>query len=521
MSDEIKTNEIVEEVVENEVHNEDLEEMTELDHTEEVSQDDTDDQENLEEVESKPKKKSKGAFVIDPKTGKKKMKKSIIALIVFACIFAVIGVTILGYYLNAKLSMSDSTLGDAPENFGMSFAANDDLYTDYSDHFAQFKTEIEAGMAEGATDEEKVLAAYIIYRVASLSYHNAPEVAKYTTGKGRAAGTLNMTKMFEEPLSVGGGMDLTSTYYSILDEDGNKYTAQEEYTQFPKGSITASEEALVGIGEMFIPPMLAFARRAIVTPDYTTTWNGSATSATITAEGVTGKFTDSKNKYVTKTAEEVAELAKKYERVYGEDWGDDYGLKAPDLSIHVVNLDTIIPSSVEITEKTGVDIKGRSIEYYEVKFEVNPEAIIGKGTDEEGNEFDIHATYYAEQLYLANAGLDFLNSLGEYGLRYTELKVTMSVFENGYIRTWETDETWKMQANILHEGVVDACGDTTCILESGNESREYYCYDHDTIMQGFVNRWIGDSKIVGKPMADLPFADKLEGYEKQEYGTYR
>ena len=515
MTDDIKTNEmeIVEEVNETEVP--ETEELTELNSADELLE------EVQEESKAKKKEKTKGAFYIDPKSGKKKMKKGLIALISIVTIIAVITCSIFITMAAIRGAMKGSEIADAPENFGVSFASNNDLYTDYSDHFAQFEDQIEAGMKDDATDAEKVLAAYIIYRVASLSLHNAPEVAKYSTGGGEAGGTLSMSKMFTDPLSVGGGMDMTSTYYTIADGEGNKYIAQEEYTQFPEGAITASEDYLVSIGEMFVPAMLAFARRSIVTPDGTVTWNGGSTSAVITKDGVTGKFKDSKNNYAIKTAEEVAEVASKYERPYDETWGDDYGLTAPDLSIHVINTDTIIADSVVITEKYGEDVNGRAVKYYEVAFEVNPEAIIGKGTDEEGNEFDIHATYYAEQLYLANAGLDFLNALGEYGLRYTELKVNMTVFENGYIRSWSTDETWKMQANILHEGVVDACGETTCVLSSANFSSEYYCYDHDTIMQGFVNRWFGASKYVNKPIEDLPFADKLAGYEAQEYGSYR
>ena len=63
--------------------------------------------------------------------------------------------------------------------------------------------------------------------------------------------------------------------------------------------------------------------------------------------------------------------------------------------------------------------------------------------------------------------------------------------------------------------------DISCTLTSNNFSEEAYCYEHDTIMQGFVNRWIGDNQYVNKPIEELPFYDNLEGIEKQEYGTYR
>ena len=167
------------------------------------------------------------------------------------------------------------------------------------------------------------------------------------------------------------------------------------------------------------------------------------------------------------------------------------------------------------------DAKAASPLPAKVIFDVDVNAIVGQGVDAEGNTFDIHATWYAEQLYLANAGLDFLNSLGNYSLRYSELKVNMTVFDNGYIRTWSTDETWIMSANITHDLVVKLFGSASATLTSKNESSEVYCYNHDTIMQGFVNRWIGGNENVGMPMSELPFADKLAGYEAQEYGTYR
>ena len=78
-----------------------------------------------------------------------------------------------------------------------------------------------------------------------------------------------------------------------------------------------------------------------------------------------------------------------------------------------------------------------------------------------------------------------------------------------------------MSANITHDFVVNMFKKASATLTSKNASSEVYCYDHDTIMQGFVNRWIGDNENAGVPMSSLPFADKLAGYEKQEYGTYR
>lgn len=509
MSDEIKTNDTVEEVAE---------EVTELDNEETVSQDDATEQavEDAETAEPKKKAKKDAIFKINPKTGKKRLRGWLVTLITIVTIIAV-GTASVFIALEALSSGgTDSTIADAPGTFGEGIAKNNNIYTTYEDLVAQFEDEIKAGMASDATDEEKVLAAWILYRIASMADYNAPEKAKYATGGGRATGDLLIG---ESAISVGGGMNMTSTYYTILDAQGNKYVAQEEYTQVPAGTVEASSNGkpnnmFISAGEAALPAFLGFARRGIVTPDKTVTWAGANESSVISETGVTGKFADKEKQFNVLTAEEAAEKASAYERDYGANWGDAYGGTAPDLSIHVINLDTIIPDSVKITKELFSD-------YYTVAFDVDVNAIVGQGVDAEGNTFDIHATWYAEQLYLANAGLDFLNSLGNYSLRYSELKVNMTVFDNGYIRTWSTDETWIMSANITHDLVVKLFGSASATLTSKNESSEVYCYNHDTIMQGFVNRWIGDNRYVGMPMSELPFADKLAGYEAQEYGTYR
>ncbi len=509
MSDEIKTNDTVEEVAE---------EVTELDNEETVSQDDATEQvvEDAETAEPKKKAKKDAIFKINPKTGKKRLRGWLVTLITIVTIIAV-GTASVFIALEALSSGgTDSTIADAPGTFGEGIAKNNNIYTTYEDLVAQFEDEIKAGMASDATDEEKVLAAWILYRIASMADYNAPEKAKYATGGGRATGDLLIG---ESAISVGGGMNMTSTYYTILDAQGNKYVAQEEYTQVPAGTVDASSNGkpntmFISAGEAALPAFLGFARRGIVTPDKTVTWAGANESSVISETGVIGEFANKEKQFNVLTAEEAAEKASAYERDYGANWGDAYGGTAPDLSIHVINLDTIIPDSVKITKELFSD-------YYTVAFDVDVNAIVGQGVDAEGNTFDIHATWYAEQLYLANAGLDFLNSLGNYSLRYSELKVNMTVFDNGYIRTWSTDETWIMSANITHNIVVSWFGSASATLTSKNQSSEVYCYNHDTIMQGFVNRWIGDNEKVGMPMSELPFADKLAGYEAQEYGTYR
>lgn len=551
MSDEIKTNEIVDEVVENDVpETEDVaetEEVKDLDNAEDVTEDVTEEtlqpeevaEESADDADSKKKKKKDLVFKINPKTGKKQMRGWLIGLIVFVLVVVIAVSSVLIYVAQVGDSLSGSAgRVPAPKGFdNEDYAFDDAFYAKYEDYTEQlegyeellekcltvYDPETKEVVREPeATNEEKVLAAWILYRVASKADFYAPEKAKYSIGGGFAGGILKLPKMFKEDLEVGGGMDMSSTYYTILDEQGNKYIAQEEYTQFPEGSITASDEDLIFWGEFGIPVLLAFARRGIVTPEKTVTWNGDNVSAKITEDGVTGDFVDKKGNYKTLTAQEQAEAEKVYKRVYGDDWGDEYGGKAPDLSIHVINTDTIIPESVVITAMSAKDADGKEIKIYNVKFDVDVYYVMDKGADgEAGTKDDVTPTWYAEQLYLANAGLGFLEGLGGYDLSYDKLSVTMEVFENGYIRSWTTDETWIMSADITHKDIVPICGVGNCKLTSQNYSEEYYTYDHDTIMQGFVNRWIGDSKNVEIPMSSLPFAEELAKYEKQEYGTYR
>ena len=546
MSDEIKTNDTVEEVVETEVP--ETEEVNDnVDETEqELSQVDTAEQavedeqtvadEPAEEAEPKKKPKKDAIFKINPKTGKKRLRGWLITLITIVTILAVGTASVFIALEALAAGMAGVVVGGAPANHGAAIVEGDANYVSYADKIEQFKSEIEAGMKEDATDEEKVLAAWILYRIASMADYNAPEKAKYTTGGGRATGELKVAK---STMVVGGGLEMTSTYFTILDEQGNKYVAQEEYTQVPANSVEAiangkPNNVFVSAGEAALPRFLGFARRGIVTPEKTVTWAGANESTVIDGEnGVTGKFEDKEKSYTVLTAEDAAKKASVYERVYGDDWGDVYGGTAPDLSIHVINPQTIIADSVKIFEVAedildeegnvkyakGTDLKGNPVIYYAVEFKVDPTVVVAKGVDEEGNEFDIHTTWYAEQLYLANAGLDFLNSLGNYSLRYSELNVEMTVFKNGYIRTWSTDETWIMSADITSDEIPKMFKPAGAVLTSKNYSTEFYCYDHDTIMQGFVNRWFGDN--VDMPMSDLPFASKLAGYKAQKYGTYR
>ena len=452
-----------------------------------------------------------------------------IALIVFAVIVAIVGCTLLGVFWDIWFTeQTDSNLGQFYKPFGHSPLTiekeSDSIYMDYTDHFTQFSDEIEKAMEPDATDDEKALAAYIIYRVGCLSNATATEKAKYSIGGGDASGTLSINK---DTYNVGGKMNMTSTYYTIMNsKDGQKmptsldragidafkannetYVAYEEYTQIPADGIWSDDPSLVDTGNMVIRAILPFARRIIETPEGKITWSGNAQSAVITPESATGEFKGTAGEFKKQTKEEVIEESK-YLRDYSDpSWFDIYGLTAPDLSLHVITPKTILGSTVEITKLDGVTVDGKSAPYYSVKFKVDTETY--RFTDES-------PTRYAEALYRMYVPDMIFDYVDDYSYYYDKLEVEMTVFENGYVRTWSTNERWVMQGSFSVFALKLAAQ-----IAAETFSTEAYCYEHDTIMQGFVNRWIGDHKHADAPMNELPFYNQLKDYEQQPYGTYR
>ncbi len=448
------------------------------------------------------------------------MKKSIwrrkwfIALLIVLSVIILAGGIVLAIYWDLLTAEPQSSvLGTYYGLFGYApLTGSETYYADYSDLFVSYDEEIQAGMSSQATDQEKVLAAYIIYRIACLSNATALQKAKYSVGSGLATGNVFLFDS-EEPLAVSGGMNLNATYYDLLypfeqpqqiaDVYGENYTSfgvSEEYTQIPEGAVTSNREGLTRFGELFLMSSLPFARRSIYDEEQKTIWNGEATTCAINETSSVAKFkTKSRN---FKTVD--IGVSAPHSRVYGDDWGDPYGLTAKDLSIHVINTDTIIPSSVIINEHTGTDVVDNPAPFYTVTFEIDTEN--GRGTDSS-------ATYYAEQLYLSEAPSAFTAYLSNYHMYYTYLKINFSVFDNGYLRTWGTDETWEMYGEVT--------GIATATIVSNNNSTEAFCYDYDTIMQGFVNRYFGDISEVNRPRSALPFNDLLLEFEPQEYGSYR
>lgn len=286
--------------------------------------------------------------------------------------------------------------------------------------------------------------------------------------------------------------------------NAEKYLVSEEYTQIPADGVSASSEALVDLGEPLLRKTLPFARRGIVMPDYRVLCHGEPSSAVITKEGTTANF-GTRTKYEITRTEEAREKSK-FIRNYPEDYFDEYGLSAKDASLFVINLDTIKGETVEITKHMGKDLEGNDVSYYNVEFEIDCDT--NKGTEKS-------ATYFAEQFYTEMTPDMFKSYLQDYSLLYSGLKIGLSVYENGYFRTFKTEEKWEMKGLASFIIKLDAS------IYSVNQTTEYFSYDYDTVWQGFSNRYFGDNENVNLPREKLPFYSILEKFEPQEYGTYR
>lgn len=441
-------------------------------------------------------------------------RKWFIALIIVLGVIVIAASVVLGIFWDLITQKpQESVLGTYYGLFGYAPMVGDDTYfIDYSNKMLTYKNEIEAGMDEDATDSEKVNAAYIIYRIACLSNATCLQKAKYSIGSGIATGSVYLLDN-EDPIEVSGGMNLNATYYdliypfikpsdvsSVYGDSYQSYGVSEEYTQIPLGAVTSNHEGLTRIGEIFLNSSLPFARRSIYDKTHKIVWSGNATTCVISEDKSVADFSAKSRNFRNFNYEEQSSII----REYNEDWGDEYGSTAKDLSIHIISPDTIIADTVQITEHLGTTINDDSIPFYTVKFEVDTET--ARGTENS-------ATYFAEQLYLSEAPVAFTSYLSDYSMNYTYLKVDFSVFNNGYLRTWGTDETWEMRGEIT--------GIATATVTSNNNSVEAFCYDYDTIMQGYVNRYFGDIDKVNEPKSALPFYDLISNIEAQEYGNYR
>lgn len=388
-------------------------------------------------------------------------------------------------------------------------------YIDYSAKFTEFAPQIEAGIQENASPEEKALAAYIIYRIGCLANATLPYKARYGTGSGSATGVVYMDG---SEITVAGGMNVAATSNEIrypLSKPSSVeevygpsyqlYVAGEEYTQIPMEGVTSSVSSILVLAEPILRITLPFARRYISTPEQKIVWDARIGTCRISEDSSLADFPVRERNITIRPQADIKaeEIAKGSARDYDESWGDIYGLTAHDMALHIINPSTILGDTVVIKKEVGTDINLRLIDFYSVEFEID--TVSNRGTTES-------ATYYAEQFYKAQAPDVFINYLEDYFLYYSDLKVKYEVFNNGYFRTWSTTETWTMGGKV---------GDALVELISKNDSMEAYCYDYDTVMQGFVNRYYGDQTHVNKPMSALPFYDMLKGYTPEEYGVYR
>lgn len=451
----------------------------------------------------------------------KKVRKlsnfAITIIVVVVLVFTgVLGFLSWYFYDMIKHKPSASVLGDkfgtfafAPVTTGI--GAN---FDDFSNRFQMYSSEIEAGMKENATSDEKKLATYIIYRIGCLATDKAMHYAKYVVGSGVAKGVVGGSGI--KNVEVEGKINICSSYYNLtwpqkknanlsdIHNNYSKYQVSEEYTQVPDKGVSSNASIIADLGEPLIRKTLPFARRSILTPDNRVVCYGEPSSAVINEDGAYANFS-TRTKYNVMSTDKFEETSL-FVRKYPSGWGDSFGLEAYDASMFIINLDTIKGETVKITKHMGENLKGKEIPYYQVDFEIDCQT--NKGSDKS-------ATYYAEQFYTEMTPMEFKSYLRDYSLLYSGLTIGMTVFESGYFRTFSTGEKWDMNGKAKFVLTLDAH------LASNNQTTEYFSYDKQTVWQGFSNRYFGDNSSVNLPRERLPFYSELKKYKPEKYGDYR
>lgn len=330
------------------------------------------------------------------------------------------------------------TFGEAP----------DLSVTGYNDYSSRFITVAEAGMAPGATEAEKLEAAYAIYRVGCYTYFTAPYRAERIYGGGGA---------FTANEAIGGFADVFQKSYKVNLNDGNKYSY---YGYFESFAQLYEARGVPGNIASIVGALITFSDKETTSPEGMTFWEGIKGSAIIDGNGATGMFRPQDIVFKSQ-AELNAENNKKIDdgrlRVYDESWWDEYGHDSPEKTQHTINKNTIDPSSIVISKKS--DKNGDY--YYSVEFDVI--------CNEESTGFEAN-------------NLKAISSLVK-SIRYDYLRINVEVYESGYMRRWNSKEAWIGELDV-YIGVFGGV--------SASNADTYMSYNKNVVLQGLEEHWFGD-----------------------------
>lgn len=325
----------------------------------------------------------------------------------------------------------------------------------FQDYSARFETAVLAGLASGATQAQRLEAAYALYRIGCYTYFTAPYRAERSFGNGYG-GIPDGT--------VGGYMDVFNRSFKIHSSDASKpYTYHGYYENFSQISEVKGPSALLRF-KSFVAAALTAAEMECDAPQGRTKHNGIKGSAILDHEGGTATFQDKGIEFTSRAKIEedtAADIAANKRRSYGEDWYDQYGLDAPEKTQHTMNKETINPNTLELEKMT--DNKGST--YYRAKFDII--------CNEDSTGFEAQSIKGTSSIIEA--------------IVFDYLSVEIEVYESGYLRKWSSAEAW---IGALKVGPFPLKGSTS------SSSTTYISYNKQTVEDGIRELWFGDYSIL-------------------------
>lgn len=373
---------------------------------------------------------------------------------VFKVILVIVLIGILGTGL--LLAQEDPLETDEPilllPTFGEAPNLTAEGFQDYSSRFANVA---EIGLSAGATDAQKLEAAFAIYRVGCYTYFTVPYRAErsFTGGYG---GVPDDT--------VGGCMEGYNRSFKIHSGDAERPFSYYGYYEFySQVSEVKGPQAIVSL-KSIIAVALTNAEKECDAPEGRTHWQGVKASAVLNKDGGVATFPDKGISFTDRATlddEHNTAVADGKKRGYDESWGDEYGLNSPEKTQHTINKNTIEPDSIELSKKT--DKNGEA--YYSVKFSVI--------CNEESTGFEAQNIKSTASMIKA--------------ITYDYMIIELEVYQSGYMRRWAAAESWIGELQVL---AFSLKGKTST---NGNT---YISYDKHVVEQGINELWFGDYALL-------------------------
>jgi len=337
------------------------------------------------------------------------------------------------------------TFGEAPDLSASGFV----------DHGSRFVAVAEQGLAAGATDAQKLEAAYAIYRMGCYTYFTAPYRAERSYGGGYG-GVPDDT--------IGGYMDVYNRSFKIHSSEAERpfsyYGYYEFYSQISEVKGPAAIVSLKGV----VAAALTNAERECDAPEGRTHWQGIKGSAVLDYEGGSATFNANKIKFTERAkidADTARDIAEGKKRGYDESWGDEYGLTAPEKTQHTINKSTIELDSIEIVK----DKDKNDDEYYNVKFNVV--------CNEESTGFEAQSIKNTASMIKA--------------ISFDYLIIELEVYKSGYMRRWSCSESWIGELQVLAFPLQG---------KTASSSNTYISYNKDVVEQGIRELWFIDDPLL-------------------------